>query len=751
MTTIKNAKVSLVLLGIILLTVFMISVVPELIFKMQDKWVSILAHSFMESVGATIAFIMSVILFIRAKSINNSKYLIMSAAFFSMGLIDGIHSIVEPGNNFVYSHTVASLVGGLFLSLLWCKRFNTWALNNISIFVATVLMLILALIMPMAVESWNFIPPMLDNNFNFTSETVFLNVLAGILFIIGSVKFLKDYLVDKEFENILFFILVLFFGVAEMIFKFSNVWHYEWWLWHVMRLISYVVVLYYLAFEFRKSMILLENSLSEIKHTKEELEVQKCKAEEANQAKSEFLANMSHELRTPLNAILGFSQLISRDQETPLKQLDHLKIINNAGEHLLTMINEILDLSKIEAGKMQLDIDSFDIHALLHEVSDLISLRAKEKGIDLRLELDQELDQYVKCDISKIRHILINILGNAVKFTSQGAIILRAKSTSYNHDSMKRKIIIEVEDSGIGIPYAMQEKIFEPFIQEGKLSKGLNGTGLGLSIAKRMIELMDGQMHLKSTPGKGSNFWFEVPMQIADSSEIIQKASLDKNVIGLKDGQKDFKILIVEDNLENRLLLREMLEKIGLTVKEAVNGKEAVDIFQKYKPDYIWMDIRMPVMDGFEATTNIRSLSGGDKVKIVALSASVYKKDQDRVKEKGMDDFLLKPFKPLELYYMMSKHLEVQYIYEDNSASDTKIEQIKNLSPNDFKSIPETEILSIKNEALKGSAKGVREYASKIKSKFSNQANYLISLTDEYEFDKIIEICDNVLNKDNNE
>ncbi|MFA6922082.1 MAG: PAS domain-containing protein, partial [Gallionella sp.] len=390
-------------------------------------------------------------------------------------------------------------------------------------------------------------------------------------------------------------------------------------------------------------------------------------AEAANRAKSVFLSSMSHELRTPLNAILGFSNMMRKDPLLQQGQRESLDIINRSGEHLLTLINDVLEMAKIEAGRVQLDIAPFDLGGLVRDVTDMMNVRAREKGLQLLIDQSSEFPRYIKGDEARVRQVLINLVGNAVKFTRQGGITVRF---GMKPNAVPPRLLIEVEDSGIGIDVADQQKIFEPFVQLGKTA-AQKGTGLGLTITRQFVQLMGGVLSLESKQGVGSIFRVELPADRVDAIEVSRAESVGRgDITGMVPGQPDYRILIVEDQLENQLLLRKLMENIGLQTRIAENGEQALALFQSWQPHLIWMDRRMPVMDGIEATRRIRGLSGGSDVKIVAVTASAFTEQRDEMLAAGMDDFVRKPYRFNEIYECLSKQLGVHYTYADAQAVD---------------------------------------------------------------------------------
>jgi signal transduction histidine kinase/CheY-like chemotaxis protein len=393
----------------------------------------------------------------------------------------------------------------------------------------------------------------------------------------------------------------------------------------------------------------------------------KDQAEAANRAKSVFLANMSHELRTPLNAILGFSNLMRDDISLSAEQRRTLDIINHSGEHLLSLINSVLDMAKIEAGRTAMEETVFDLHTMMRNIADLMRQRAEAKGLQLTLEMTEDLPRVVKTDESKLRQVVLNLVGNAIKFTEQGGVILRLKTRPL--DTSHRVILaIEVEDSGVGIVAGEERRIFEPFVQLGSMPER-GGTGLGLTISRQFVELMGGSIRVESASSQGAKFLVELPVEPTEAAAAVAAWVTETRVAHLAPGQPAYQVLIVEDQEENWQLLRQLLIQAGFEVRIALNGEEGVEVFQSWRPQFIWMDWRMPVMDGLEATRRIRGLDGGRDVKIVALSASVFKEDREQMLAAGADDFVLKPIRFGTIYDCMTKHLGVRFVSDTLPAS----------------------------------------------------------------------------------
>ena len=455
-------------------------------------------------------------------------------------------------------------------------------------------------------------------------------------------------------------------------------------------------------------------------------------AEKANRAKSVFLANMSHELRTPLNAILGFSSLL-RDGGATEQQRHDLEIINRSGEHLLALINDILDIAKIEAGRTELSISPCDLERVVQDVVDLMRVRAAEKNLALAIDKSGEVPRYVQTDGEKLREVLINLLGNAVKYTERGAIALRVKAAP---DTASDRVLLrfEVEDTGIGIAPEDQSRIFDPF-EQGRVIRGQKGTGLGLAITREIVRLMGGRIAVESTLGKGSCFRMEIPVVRLD--DFRPSVSHCERVIGLEPGQPLYRVLVADDEQENWMVLDRLLQGAGFQVRVAENGEQAVDIFREWRPHFIWMDLRMPVMNGMEATARIRSLAGTG-VKIAAVTASGFESQRNEVLASGLDDYVRKPYRPEEIFACMARHLGVRYQHEAPAPSTPS----PTLNPDDIASLPCDLHLELRDAITTLDSKKIAGAIERVKEHNPALASVLARLSATFSYTAIIEAID---------
>ena len=507
-----------------------------------------------------------------------------------------------------------------------------------------------------------------------------------------------------------------------------------------------------------------------------ELAIAKEKAEVANQAKSTFIANMSHELRSPLNAILGFSQVINRSNILPPEHQENLNIISRSGEHLLTLINQVLDLSKIEAGRTTLNENNFDLYRLLDDLEDMFRLTAEDKGLQLTCDRAPDVPRYIRTDEVKLRQILINLLSNAFKFTQEGGVSLRVGireenaetslanfspdskagtgappllPTPYSLLPTPHSLLFEIEDTGAGIAPDELDSLFEAFVQTQTGKDAQEGTGLGLPISRQFVQLMGGDMRVmrvSSEIGRGSLFKFDIKVTRVEARDIGSQQPI-RHVIALEPNQPRYRILIVDDKPINRLLLIKLLNPLGFELKEACNGKEAIEIWDKWEPHLIWMDMRMPVMDGYEATKQIKSTIKGQAIVIIALTASALEEERAVVLSAGCDDFLRKPFREADVFAAMNKHIGVRYIYEDKTPSEAEKSDFSYpsgttapniINPLSFQTLPVVWVANLKQALLNVDLDRISTLIAHIGTKDTVLAQALTYYIDNFEYDKIL-------------
>ncbi|GAB4530169.1 MAG: hypothetical protein Tsb0014_12660 [Pleurocapsa sp.] len=503
----------------------------------------------------------------------------------------------------------------------------------------------------------------------------------------------------------------------------------------------------------------VEQRTAQLEESIKKTESALAQAQNANEAKSRFLANMSHELRTPLNAILGFTQLMCRDTAINLEQRENLTIINRSGEHLLKLINDILEMSKIEIGQIQLNENTFNFNLMLQSLEDMLRLKAEAKSLKLIFQKDKNVPQFIKTDEGKLRQIVINLLGNALKFTEQGMITLTVKLKQLNNlDSEQFDFLLDniyqlhfaIKDTGPGIAAEEMDKLFSPFEQTKVGRKSQEGTGLGLSICKKFVELMGGELTVESTLGQGTTFAFDILIQQAKPNELKFGDRKIPKITSLAPNQEKYRILAVDDVDASRMLLKKILSFIGFEVKEAANGQEALKVWTTWHPHLILMDMRMPIMDGYEATKRIKSHPQGEKTVIIALTASAFEEERIVILAAGCDDFMRKPFHDDELLLKIGEHLKLNYLYQDEekptSSNQTisPVKTVRELTTEDL-AIMSTEWRSqLYQAALEVNEPEIFKLIAEIPEECNSLAEDLRLLVEQFRCDKIIDLTETV-------
>ncbi len=490
-------------------------------------------------------------------------------------------------------------------------------------------------------------------------------------------------------------------------------------------------------------------SIIKLKRAEQKLKQTKELAEAANRAKSEFLANMSHELRTPLNVILGYAQLLQRQTSLPAEQREQLETINRGGEHLLNLINDVLQLSKIEAGHVTLEPATFDLHGFLEGLDSMIRVHTEAKELQFRITGVEAAPRYVTADKNKLRQVLANLLDNAVKFTERGGVTLRVAAVAGGPypESNKGLLRFEIQDTGVGIADDEMDKLFQNFEQTASGRRDGSGTGLGLAISREYVRLMGGEITVTSEKGKGSTFGFEIKFIKGRAADLTRQVPRGR-VTGLAPGQGVFRVLVAEDEKESRALLVTLLQMVGFEVQAAANGRDAVEIFRQRRPDFIWMDMRMPLMDGYEATRQIRAMSteaGAKRFPIVALTAHALEEEREKILAAGCTSVVRKPFREQEIFAVMEKHLDLTYVYEKEPVRMQDAQTEAQISPARLAALPADLRQQLHNAAVRLDTQRTQALIEQIAGHDAQTAAVLQALADSLQYHRLLD-C---LEKDN--
>ncbi|MBD3884651.1 GAF domain-containing protein [Phormidium tenue FACHB-886] len=500
----------------------------------------------------------------------------------------------------------------------------------------------------------------------------------------------------------------------------------------------------------------MQEQAKELKHAKEA-------ADAANRAKSEFLANMSHELRTPLNAILGFTQLMQLDSSLNADHQRSVEIVNQSGEHLLGLINDVLEMSKIEAGRVVLYETECNLHELLRRLEAMLQLKAQSKELKLLFDWDETIPQFIRTDENKLRQVLLNLLGNAVKFTEKGSVTLRVRSQepalSTQHSALST-LLFEVEDTGTGIATNELTDLFKAFKQTSSGQKSQEGTGLGLRISQRFVQLMGGEITVRSELDKGSCFAFQIQVERSKAARVTPEVEFSgiNDAVKFASSSANHRILIVEDNATNRWLLNRLLSSLGFEIQEAVNGQAAIDLWQQWQPHLILMDMHMPIVNGYEATRRIRELEQQrsfptlhSPTKIIALTASTFSEQRQECLTAGCDDFASKPFKQEKLLQVLFQHLNVlssdEVLVEPISGNSTP-HAAYSVDPVALATMPPEWIAQLRFAAAQGNDATSLSLIAQISPEHHSMIKALTNLVETYQFDRLLTLIQLTSSKD---
>ncbi|MEE4358610.1 MAG: MASE3 domain-containing protein [Desulfococcaceae bacterium] len=626
----------------------------------------LLFHTLAEFFSILVAGSMFMIAWNSRKYIENTYLIFVAVAYLFIGALDLLHTLSYKGMNIFtdydfyanqlwigarYMESLTLLTAFLFLRS--GKKIRPEALFTLYLFLSVLLLL--------SVFYWKnfpvcFIEGKGQTPFKIISEYIICGILLADIYLLNRYRKMFE---DNVFRYLLWSLIFTISSELAFTFYISN-YGFSNLVGHYCKIFSFFLIYkaiietgivrpYDIIF---RELIIKEQNLKEAKEA----------ADVANRAKSEFLANMSHELRTPLNGILGYAQILRREDGIPDSWKKGLDIMERSGKHLLNLINEILDLAKIEARKMELHPEQSDFPDFLQGLAEIVKIRAREKDISFHSELASNLPEAVRVDEKRLGQILLNLLSNAVKFTQQGGVVFLVMKTEDREAGGDPSALIrfQIEDTGPGIPENCQEDIFSPFKQVGEYSRSTEGTGLGLAISRKLVRLMGSELEVKSRVGKGSIFSFDLQLPVIQRVSRASKFEADQ-ITGYKGEKK--RILVVDDRWENRAVLVNFLLPLGFETEEAINGNEALQRVQECRPDLIFMDLVMPGMDGFEAARQIRSAPELKDIAIVAVSASFSLSPEEIIANTGLDAYISKPVQFEHIFQALEEYLHLDWIY----------------------------------------------------------------------------------------
>jgi len=485
----------------------------------------------------------------------------------------------------------------------------------------------------------------------------------------------------------------------------------------------------------------------------EELTKAKEQAESAVRAKSTFLSHMSHELRTPLNAILGFSRLMEKNPNLTETQSENLGLIYQSGENLLRLINDVLEMSRIDTGTESLAISAIDLPQLMQGVVVMFKSRAAEQGLTFSLDLAPDLPRYVRCDEHKLQQILINLADNSLKFTRSGGVEIKVRcawngrpdqSANNGKTDGSCDLVFEVQDTGPGIAVDDFERIFDPFFKARSHVTSNRGTGLGLTISQNFARLMGGDITAANCRDHGACFTFRVCLETATADEALKKEKPTR-IISIAPGSRDYRVLVVDDDLTSRMLLGEILIDVGLEVEKAEDGEQAVELFSHWQPDIVFMDMRMPGMDGLTATRHIKTTERGRQTPVIALTGQVLEEDRRNILSAGCDDYLTKPLEEQQLFEVLTKHLDVDFIRESRKPrKDSPVKETA-ITIETMAQLPVPLLTELRKIALELDLEKLKGHLDQIQTTYPALGASLSKLSNNFRFEEIYNLCEGAL------
>jgi len=696
----------------------------------QDENVGNFIHSILEWTAFCAASITVVIAYSHYRILHNAVILLVSVTLFFSGCMDALHVLASnhligsniDNQNFIpFSWALSRFLNALFLIsgisfLLYIKKQYLIVASYVVIAISAVFALLAYLVILYLANIGALPQAIFPNQIINRPYDIFSLALFLFAWLYLFPKFHRNY--PSMFSHALI-ISMIFESTSQlyMVFGSTNIFDHAFNIAHFIKIFAYLTPFLGLLLDYSNTYINKEIEIERRKETEIALAAAKNRAETANKAKSSFLANMSHEFRTPLNGVLGYTQLMERDPKLTRAQKERVAVIRHSGEHLLSLIDDVLDLSKIEAGRIELQLQDFELNKFLQEIVDTFELRAMQTTINFSYKKLPPLPKYVTGDDNRLRQIIINLLSNAMKFTHHGGTV--TFKVAYQQD----KIHLQVEDTGIGISQENKGRIFSPFEQASDELLKSEGTGLGLSISQKLAGLMGGYIQVESELGKGSRFWLIVSLPVSEPSHANEQYPKNTNIVGYEmpadptSGRPEnsrHKILVVDDNKFDRMLLTNLLIPLGFEVLEAEDGKQAVNKAIEWKPDLIFMDMIMPTMDGFEATKEIRTNIQSDELKIIAISASVFNVHRERTKQAGCNDFIAKPFLTHDVLSCLQTHLPITWTYDENRVVEN-ISEIRKYEMDFNPELDQEEVRVLFGLAEAGDIQSILDYLTKLK------------------------------------